>query len=280
VTDLKLGRKPKTEDPRDWRYEDFRASLKAAGKLPKLPAIFGHGNTFRDWGMFGNGPDPSAPGAASRGCGDCVWASAAHETMGFLTNASPIAPTIQHVAMLFDGATTVSDYAAATGYDPQTGEGDNGTEIRASLTYRQTTGIIDKAGNRHKIGAFVALDPSDLDHLLEAIYLFEGVPLGVTVTEAQMSQFEQRFPVWTPVAGSPVLGGHGIPAVGRPDSKHLAVITWGKRIAVTPDFIASQCEEAWAYLTPERISKVTGKSYEGADQAQLEECLHLLAATG
>lgn len=273
---LHLGKAKFTPDARDWRWVDFRAALKAAGVLPKVPAIFGHGNTYTDWKMLGNGPDPTAPGRAAEGAGDCVWASADHETMVALTNAGQ-SPTT--VAALFDGSTAIADYAAATGYNPTTGEGDDGTEIRAALTYRQKTGIVDKTGARHKIGPYVSIEPGNIQHLLEALYFFEGLPIGVELQEAQMDQFnaaEQRgvTPVWSYVRNSPVIGGHCVPEVGHPEAVELAGLSWAKKVILTEGFLTHQCDEVWAYLTPERISRVTGKSYEGATEAQLEEALH------
>lgn len=278
------GKKPFVSDSRDWLWADFRASLKAAGKLPTIPADhWGHGNTYKDWLMLANGPDPTAPGKATEGAGCCVWSSAAHQTMEALTDATYTPEEVAAVGKLFDGSTTISDYSAATGYNPETGEGDNGTEIRAALTYRQTTGIVDTAGNRHKIGPFVSIEPGNLEHLLEALYFFEASAMGFRVQQAQMDAFNQaeqegKTPIWDYVAGSPEVGGHDVPLVGHPDATNYAAISWAKRVIVTPALISNQCDELWVCITPERISKVTGKSYELATAAQLEEYLHLVAS--
>jgi hypothetical protein len=202
--------------------------------------------------------------------------------MEALTDATYTPAEVAAVAKLFDGATTISDYSAVTGYDPTTGEGDNGTEIRAALTYRQTTGIVDTAGARHKIGPYVAIEPGNLEHLLEALYFFEGLPMGFRVQQAQMDAFNQaeqegKTPVWDYVAGSPEVGGHDIPLVGHPDATNYAGLSWAKRLFVTPALISHQCDEIWAYGSQERINAVTGKSRELADQAQLEEYLTLAA---
>jgi hypothetical protein len=277
------GKLPHVPDSRDWRWEDFRASLKAAGLLPKIPADhWGHGKTYKDWLMLANGPDPTAPGKAAEGAGCCVWSSSAHQTMEALTDATFTPEEVALVGKLFDGATTISDYSAVTGYDPTTGEGDNGTEIRAALTYRQTTGIVDTAGARHKIGPYVAIEPGNLEHLLEALYFFEGLPMGFRVQQAQMDAFNQAeqngtTPVWDYVAGSPEVGGHDIPLVGHPDATDYAALSWAKRLIVTPALITHQTDEIWAYASQERINTTTGKSRELADQAQLEEYLHLAA---
>ena len=275
-------KKPFVADSRDYLWSEFRKPLAAKGLLPTTipPFGWGHGNTYQDWQMLGNGPDPTAPGKAKNGVGCCVWSSAANETKIALTDSGLYVPAA--ASGLFNGATTVSDYSADTGYNPTTGEHDEGTEIRQSLKYRQQTGIVDTKGNRHKIGAYVLLDPGNAQHMLEALYFFEGIPVGQVVTEAQMAQFNEaeaagRVPVWDYVKGSPEAGGHCTPQVGRPDAEHVASVTWRLRIFMTKAYIAHQVDEAWAYVTPERISKVTGKSYEHASPAQLEEYLHLTA---
>lgn len=282
MSELKFGKIPSKPDPRDWKWSDFRSGLKKAGLLPTtIPTTFGHGNTYRDWRMLGNGPDPTAPGAAQNGAGDCVWASADNETKIALTDASYTPEVVTEVDKLFDGSTAIKDYADATGYDPTTGANDNGTEIRAALKYRQDTGIIDTLGNRHKIGPYVSIEPGNTEHLLEAIYFFEGLPIGLEVAAAQMDQFEKgettgTTPVWSYVKGSEIEGGHCIPMVGRPDTRHIAAITWRLKIFLTKPLITHQVDEVWAYATQERISKVTGLTRENASQEQLEEYLNLV----
>ncbi len=283
---LKLGKKDPVYHAEDLRWADLRLSLKAAGLLPTVPATFGHGKTYSDWLMLGNGPslpgEPPAPANYKQpweGCGDCVWAAAAHEVMESLTDAgqSPAA-----VAELFNTEVVVGEYAKATNYNPETGEGDEGTEVRARLVHMQETGIRDTAGTLHQLGMFVALEPGNLQHLLEALYFFEGLPLGVQIQEAQMEAFNaaeqsNSTPVWTNVAGSKELGGHCIPMVGRPDGEHFAALTWGQRVLLTPTFLEKQCDEAWAYVTTDRINKVTGTDFVGVNETQLEAYLRIVA---
>lgn len=279
MTTFPLGKKPFVADSRDFEWAELRKPLVAAGLMPTVPATFGHGNTYTNWQMLANGPDPTAPGQAKNGAGCCVWSSAANETKIALTDAGEPQGS---VSALFNGATTISDYSACTGYNPTTGEHDEGTEIRQALLYRQKTGIVDTKGVRHKIGPFVKGEPGNLQHLLEMVYFFEALPMGMVVTQAQMDQFSEaeaagHTPVWDYVAGSNQIGGHCIPECGRPDSSHITAITWRLRILLTPRLLEKQCDEVWGYLTPERISKVTGKSYEGATEAQLEEYVHVFA---
>jgi hypothetical protein len=283
---LKLGKKDPVHHPEDLRWADLRLTLKAAGLLPPVPATFGHGETYQDWLMLGNGPvlpgEPPQPANYKEpweGCGDCVWAAAAHEVMESLTNAGqpPAA-----VAELFNTEVVVGEYAKVTGYDPVTGTGDEGTEVRTRLVHMQENGILDAKETLHKIGQFVELEPGNVQHLLEALYFFEALPLGVQIGNAQQEAFaiaerNGSTPVWTHVAGSEKLDGHCIPMVGRPDDEHFAALSWGRRLLLTPTFLEKQCDEAWAYVSQDRIDKVTGTSYVGVNETQLEAYLRLVA---
>lgn len=233
--------------------------------LPPIPTHFGHGYDFgRDgWLMLGNGPDDTvSPGF--QGCGDCAWAGPAHEEMEAARNAHRPVPQ-------FSGATVVSQYSAYSGYNPQTGANDNGSDVQQVLAWRQDKGLLDNASTAYKIGQHVALTPGDLHELWAAAYLFECVGIGATMTTAQMDQFDAGQP-WDYVAGSPAEGGHYIPVMGD-----NGLISWGERVGFTRTFYAKQSDEAYAYVDPERYSGVTGETLEHFSDADLEKFLTLVA---
>lgn len=270
----------KTPDDRDFLLADHAAKL----AIPKIDH-WGHGNTYAHWGMNGNGPLlpdevlPTSWRAAREGAGDCVEAAWVNELKVLLTDAG-MEPA-EAAALVGDAFTALTLYKAITRYDPITGQNDKGTEIRERLKYAQKTGLTDDHGGVHKIGLYVSVDPQKLDHLLFAMYYFDAVPLGLSVTRANEEAFSEaeqqgETPVWDYNAGSPVEGLHCIPAVGRPDSEHIACPNWDLRTLLTEEFREEQVSEAWAYLSPDRISKVTGKSYVGASEAVLEEYLTLV----
>lgn len=246
---MKLGKQPATKDPRDLRFAAYLTP-----KLPKPPATFGHETLYGAdaWGMLGNDD-----------YGDCVFAGAAHETM--LWNR------VAGKSVDFDPKSVLSDYAAVTGFDPNTGSGDNGTNVRDALKYRRTTGVKDAHGKRHKIGAFVALEPGDWDHLLAALYLFGAVGIGIEFPRSAMDQFNAGKQ-WSIVKGASIEGGHYIPLVGRRSSVKL--VTWGKCIGMTKSFYLKYCDEAYAILSPEMLKN--GKSTEGFDIATLRSDLAAL----
>jgi hypothetical protein len=239
---LKLGLQPLAADPKDFYFERYR--FKA--NLPTHPAAFGHENLVKSWGMLGNDQ-----------YGDCVLAGAAHETM--LWNA------MAKKAVSFTPRAVLSDYSAITGFDPRDPSTDQGTDMRAAAKYRQKTGVVDAKGKRHKIGAYVFLDPQNLEQLTEALWLFGAVALGVQMPQSAMDQFNQGQP-WDVVKGSPIEGGHYVPAVSL--RGNINVVTWGKVQPVTQAFLKKYATSAIAYLSEEML--LNGKSLEGFDLATLK----------
>jgi hypothetical protein len=274
MNELKLGKRPPTPDAREARFETFRDALAASGSLPDVPATFGEQDDFpgESWLMLGNGPDSSIPAswtAAQQGCGDCAWAGPAHETMDLDKQAErSVAP--------FDAEAVIKQYSEYSGYDPVTGKNDSGSEVRAVLRWRQEKGLTDADGLVHKIGPYVSLEPKNIEHLLLAVYLFECVGIGIEVPESAQQQFSEGKP-WSVVPGAQIEGGHYVPVVGRPQDGMIAFVTWAKRALMRDSFYTTYNDEAWAYVSAEQFKSVTGKDYEGYDEAQLEEYLTKVA---
>lgn len=274
-----LGKLPATYDSRDIRFCDIKVGL----SLPNIPAPHGgYGTDFAYWGMAGNGPvdpdDHSLPAewtAAAHGAGDCTIAGPAHETMEADHNALRSAATFSAKTCLEQYA-ILTEQANGTAYDPVTGDGDTGLDPRQVLKYRQKTGLKDDNGNVHKIGVYVAVEPQNLQDLWEALWLFEAVGIGINFPGSAMDQFKAGQP-WSVVPGASIEGGHYIPLVGHPTASIWTCVTWGKRQLITPSFLTTYCEEAFAYITAERYSQVTGKTLEGYRDADLEHYITAVA---
>lgn len=248
-------------------YAELRPTLVKAGALPTPPQMWGHGHDFPQgaWKMLGNGPDDSVfPGFG--GCGDCAWADPAHDEMEAAKNAGRPVPA-------FSGATVVKQYGEYSGYDPQTGANDNGSNMQDVIAWRQSKGLYDDHGNTYKIGRAVAVEPGNLQHLWEVTWLFENVNIGIEVTEAQEAQFNERAqPTWDWVPGSPAVGGHAVPVMGK-----LGLISWAADVYYTAAFIAHQMDEGYAYIDSLRYNAVTGQDYEHFKDADLEKYILLVA---
>lgn len=249
MSTLKLGLKPFKRDKRDLLYAKYRTGT----PVPKHPQNFGNEYLIPEdgWGMLGNDK-----------YGNCVWAGAAHETM--VWNAAAGRPIPE-----FNEECVLSDYGAVTGFDPSKPETDQGTDMREAMKYRQSTGIVDANGNRHKIGAYVWIHPGNFDHFLECSWLFGACPIGIQVPQSAMDQFNEGHP-WDVVRDSPIEGGHYIPGIG--DRAYPEIVTWAKVQFMTRAFYLKYCNAACAVISEEMLA--SGKSPQGFDLAALQEDLN------
>lgn len=253
---MKLGNNFAKPDSRDLQYEAFETAN--TGVL--VPSIFGHGNSFKNWGMLGNDQ-----------YGNCVFAGGDHEQMLIANLALPGAP-VGAEPVKFTPANALADYGAVTGFDPQTGEGDNGTDPREAFKYRQKKGLIDATGKRHKIAAYVSVPVSSLKKIAEATFIFDAVGIGFEFPGPAMEQFNNGEP-WDVVQGAQIEGGHYVPIVGKPEVGDLAVVTWGRRQVMTEAFFKKYVVEAWAFITEESLNAKTHRNWGGYNWEDLQKAL-------
>lgn len=249
---FKLGKKPARRGAVRLKF----ASYANAAALPPLPASFGHDALIgaRQWGMLANDR-----------YGDCVWAGAAHETMMLAREAG--------VTVAFSDAGVLGDYTAVTGFDPANPETDQGTDMQQAAEYRRSTGVIDAQGTRHKIAAYLALEPGNVEHLYQATYLFGVAGIGLQLPSSALAQ-SKHGEVWSVVDGAPIEGGHYVPLVGR-RADGLHVVSWGVVQVMTEAFLQQYCDEAIAYVSLECL--IDQKSPEGFSYADLISDLAALA---
>lgn len=239
---MKLGKQPARHDARTLHYATYRDPTTNV----TVPSTFGHQAAVHDYGMLGNDQ-----------YGDCVLAGACHEHMIW---------TAEHgKPVLFSTFDALSAYEAITGFKPGVPSSDRGTVVLDALNYRRHTGILDTASHRHKIGAFTAIEPGNIQHLLEAAYLFGAVGIGIQFPDSAMDQFNAGKP-WSVAPGATIEGGHYVPVVGATGT-HLLCVTWGRVQAMTHHFAAKYTDEAYALLSAEHLAG--GRTIEGFDLAQL-----------
>src|SRR5271168_2796686 len=197
---LKLGKQPARHDPRTLLFATY-----ATAALPAPPPSLDLTSKMKvPWGMMDNAQ-----------VGDCTCAAAGHLMMEWTSNAQSkiFTPT---------DAQIVAAYSAITGYNPKTGANDNGAAELDVLNYWRKTGVA-----RHKIGAFVALEPSNHTHVMDAVYIFEGCYIGLQLpVSAQGQKIWTVPPQGTSGPGAPgSWGGHAVPVVSY-DAQGLTVVTW------------------------------------------------------
>jgi hypothetical protein len=248
---LKLGKKPAREGAvklRLAKYIDTAA-------LPKPPASFGHERLVTQWGMAMND---------QLGC--CVVSGAVHEVMLWNREAGR--------TVRFDDAAVVKNYSAIGGYVPGQPDTDQGCDMQVAASYRLKTGLLDADGKRHKIGAYVGLDPGNLTELWYASYLFDGVGIGVEFPAQWMDAFN-RGKTWGAVARPKLEGGHYITDPAK-RAGNAVIVTWGRTTPLTPKGYQQFNDETIAYLSEEKLS--SGKSLEGFDLATLKADLKAVTA--
>jgi hypothetical protein len=244
----KLGKRPPRIDHRTLCFANYLTS-----SLPAAPQSTDWRRQVKDWPMFLNDK-----------LGDCTIAGAAHLVNGWTANASG------EEAIITDEQVQAA-YSAVTGYDPATGANDNGAVELDVLNYWRTAGV----GN-HRIQAYTALEPQNLDHLKQAINLFGGVYTGFALPSSCEGKTTWSVPIGGPVGkGSPgSLGGHAVPLIDY-DQHYFYVVTWGEIYRATYQFIQNYMDESYAILSSDWITK-DSKSPSGFDTPTLLADLNYL----
>lgn len=255
---LKLGKRPAARPKAtDLHFGDYRfpQKLRLSASLPPLPNP-PWGNTQMPnavpWGMLGNDR-----------FGDCVDACSGHLTM---LQAALAGKTVS-----FSDASILQTYSEQSGFDPSQTQADGsnptdqGTVMADFMDFWKNKGIIDDAGNRHKILAWARLNIHNLQEVLEATFIFKMVPLGISFPASAMQQTQDGQP-WSVVAGSANDGGHCIGSQGF-DGTHYDLNTWAINQLADPDFLSVYLDEGYVVIT-EDFMEATG-DVDGFDLQQL-----------
>jgi len=246
---MKLGKSTAVHDPRTL----LLANYLTPDALPPVPAKYFYAKNIgaTAWGMMDNDK-----------VGDCTCAAAGHLIIEWTDdNGALYTPPDQDI---------ISAYAAITGYNPATGQNDNGASETAVLNYWRATGI-----SSHKIMAYAALEPKNHNHIMLSVFLFGGCYIGV-----QLPISAQKQKVWSVPPGGPQgqgapgsWGGHAVMVVGY-DSHGLTVITWGATKRMTWSFWDAYCDESYAIISTDFAG--TKPAPNGFDLAALQQDLKVL----
>lgn len=205
------------------------------------------------WGMFGNDT-----------IGDCTCAAIAHMLMlATAHTGSIVIPTEQDV---------IAAYSAVSGYNPVTGQNDNGAAITDVLNYWQTTGL---AG--HKIGGWAEIDPQNLEHCELGIYLFGADDIGVNFPNSALQQFNAGQPFNLVSDDGGIDGGHSVPLFGQ-GSEGMTCVTWAKRQQMGTSWYQKYCDESYVVLTEDWIEAARQVAPNGLNYDALQADLKAIAA--
>lgn len=254
---FKYGRLPRDESRYAPKLEDYLIARKT-GKSAGLEKVrntedVNRADKVTSWPMYKNDS-----------VGDCTIAGMAHAFTAMGTYAG-------YSQALFDDAEILRVYSEISGYNPDTGENDNGCQMQDVLNYMRTNGITDASGKAHVVAAYAALgNPSDTLLLSECLKTFGAVYVGINCPQSAEDQFGRE--PWTYEPYSPIVGGHAISLHHRqPYGSAIGVFkfsTWGALQPVTIGFISHYVEEAWAFITPDWI-EANGSTVDGINLSQL-----------
>lgn len=232
-------------------YMDYR-------KLPTPPRLFGSPLPVRKWGVLANND-----------VGDCAPAGACHQIMAWTVEANG------HAAP-FSDATALRNYSEIAGYDPNAlpdrngnNPTDQGTLLSDLAKHWATKGIVDAYGKRHRIKAFVEMDPGDTRELWVATWLFGSVGLGFDLPDSAIEQ-TKRGQDWEVVRGAQSLGGHFVPAFARTGPIGTGV-TWGEPQAFTSRFYKKYNNQGLCVFSEDMLIKA--RKIDGLDDARLRDDL-------
>lgn len=143
----------------------------------------------------------------------------------------------------------IKAYSAVSGYDPNTGENDNGAVELDVLNYWRKHGIAS-----HKIFAYAALQPRNHSHIKAAVYLFGGVYIGLALPLSAQNQDIWDIPhggfAGNGRPGS--WGGHSVNVCSY-DEHFLTVVTWGALKKMSWAFADHYMDEAYSVLSKDFI---------------------------
>lgn len=192
--------------------------------------------------------------------GDCVMASRAHQ-VGFQTAA--------------DTGTGIecTDNEVYSAYQSACGRGDNGCDMSAVNQYQQSVGLKFN-GVVHKTDGSVAIDNTNKDIVMSAIYTFGGINVGMSLPNDWYSSADGSD--WG-ITNSQIVGGHEVQAYGY-DDKGVWIATWGgKRRILWAAYLSTQwIDETYTTLSADWYGN-DKMSPVGLDATTLKADLALIA---
>jgi len=250
---MKFGKLPAKHDLRTLRFEKYVIP----SQLPPVPdQQYWQDKLPSDWGEMGNDA-----------ISDCTCAAAGHLVMNWTANANGTSQP-----KIIPDKEIISAYSAVSNYDPQTGNNDNGAYSLDLLNYWKNTGIGDD-----KIVAFISLENKNVLQVKEAVYIFGGSFIGLSLPDTitvDISQSIWDVPYFGPIGeGAPnPNNGHAVSLVGY-DSRYVAFITWGEVKYMTWRFYQTYCDEAYVILSSDWLNSANGKNPAGFDIVALQKDL-------
>lgn len=260
---LKYGALPRDKSKPAPSLGAYLTDAKAFGAADPLPVASGKVDRetgISSWPMYGNDR-----------LGDCTVAGMFH-AISAVETISTMGPT-----PIFTDDEAVKVYSAVSGYDPETGDNDNGATLADVCRYMVKTGATDNRGGHHKLLAWAEIeDYTNLKLLKRVLNAFGTVYLAIDFPVSAMDQFQAGKP-WTLDSESPSDGGHCIPlqysGVNTGEWYDETIITWGAEQKMSEGFAKAKIVEAVAIIPSGSVNSVTHVNEVGLDlNALVTDC--------
>ena len=166
----------------------------------------------------------------------------------------------------------VADYSKIGGYVPGDPTTDQGIELQTALNYWTESGFADGT----KLLGWIGVDATNLDEVKSALWLFEGLYIGMELPDAWVSSMPTGPDFTWDVAGNPdPNNGHCIIGCGY-DPSGVKICTWGLLGTQTWPAIQKYCAassqgELYVMLSPDQLAKGQTKCPNGVDWTGLLE---------
>ena len=256
-TDAKLGKRPARYDARTLKLAKY---LKLPIALPTPPSEVSYVVDVPSWPMLLNDQ-----------LGDCVIAAMGHMVQQWSYFASG-----GKAMQVMTDAEALAAYEAIGGYSPSDPTTDQGCDMLTALNYWRRNGIM-VAGQLHKIGGYVAVDPSNALEVQQAIWMFGNAFTGVELPISSQGEDAWTVPdggIYGATGQPGSWGGHCIPCDAR-SPETLTCITWAERLKMSHNFFTDYCDELYAVLSPDWID-ANGAAVSGLDLKALQADLAAL----
>lgn len=248
MPNLRLGRKSVVTDTRTLRLSRYFTAT-----LPPPPVSIDYGvnpppanGEFSAWGMMLNDE-----------LGDCTCAGIGHACQVWSLAASGAASPIADAQVL-------QAYKDWCGYDGTPATDQGGIELNVLKAFK-AQGF---AG--FDLTAFAAVLPANQPHVMQAIWLFTGLYIGMTIPQYIMLEDGNPPTLWelNPTADNTVIGGHAVYVHGY-NAIGPKFISWGVVYQMTWAYWARFVDEAYALISKKQI-EASGLNPSGFSLMDLE----------
>lgn len=243
---LKLGKAPPKFDARTLLFAKYLTK----GLRPPPPSV-DYAVKVKEWPMFGNDK-----------YGDCTCAAAGHMIEEWTANTGK--------------EETLPESTVLAVYNHFVhGKPDQGVNMLDVLKFWRTSGF-----GKDKVYAFAQLEPRNAPQAQDAVFLFGSCYIGLALPEFTVPKGvgDPSIPWIVPPSGAKgeaapnQNNGHCVPAFAY-DRRNLWVVTWGKLKPMSWQFYTTYCDEAFAVLSKDWLSKRMKRAPPGLDLSSLRKDL-------